>query len=242
MNEALGNVLGGTGVAAFLGGFMIFFFLIIAGAYVINSILLMKIFKKFDIEGWKAWVPFVNNWTFLEIGGQHGWWQFVPVANVIFMIIAVYNIGLKFNKSGAFVVLYIFIPIIWMIIMAIKSTTLSGSSSGEIGIGGLGVSTDQTVFATPAGSVGTAAAATAGSAEAAPVEDFTKPAASEPAAEGTNDADQILDQISNDTVETPVEPIAEAPVETPEPIVSAETPADPIDAPAETVENTPEQQ
>jgi len=128
---------------------MIFFLIIGGGIYVIFSILTMKIFKKFNIAGWKAWVPFVNTWTFLELGGQHGWWQFIPIANFIFIIIAAYNIGTKLGKDGIMIVLYLFIPIVWFIIMALKSAQPVASASGEIGIGGLGVNPDQAVFAKP---------------------------------------------------------------------------------------------
>jgi hypothetical protein len=138
--------------AAF-GGFFamlgIFIAIMSLAVYVVYSVLMMKMFKKFGVDGWKAWVPFVNTWTFLELGGQHGWWQFVPVANFIILIIAAYNIGLKFGKGGGFVVLYMFMPIVWMIIMALKSTTLAGSPSGEISVGSLGVTPEQTVFAKP---------------------------------------------------------------------------------------------
>lgn len=140
----------GAQAAAVFAAVMIPIFVILIGVYVVFSILQMKLFKKFGVAGWKAWVPFVNTWTFLELGGQHGWWQFVPVANFIFPIIAAYNIGLKFNKDGAFVVLYIFLSLIWFIIMALKSTTLSDKpSSSEINLGGLGVTADQTILAKP---------------------------------------------------------------------------------------------
>jgi hypothetical protein len=98
---------------------------------------MMQMFKKFGVESWKAWVPFVNSWTFLELGDQRGWWQFVPIAGSIFSLIAAYNIGLKFGKSGGFLALYIFLPLIWFIIMALKSTTLVGSPTNENNLGGV---------------------------------------------------------------------------------------------------------
>jgi hypothetical protein len=90
--------------------------------YVFQAIFLSKIFKKLGTEpAWSAWVPFYNIWKLLESGGQQGWWQFVPVANVIFIIIAAYNIGLKFGKSGGYVALYIFLMPIWLILLGINS-------------------------------------------------------------------------------------------------------------------------
>ncbi len=108
----------------------IFFFLFIAViiAYVVTSFLLGRIFKKAGVEQWKAWVPIYNNWKFLEIGGQQGFWAVlavIPVINLIsavFMIIAAYYIGLKLGKQGAFVVLYIFLPLVWLIWLAVDDS------------------------------------------------------------------------------------------------------------------------
>jgi len=97
------------------------------------ALLLSRIFKKAGIEGWKAWVPVYNSWTLLEMGDQPGFWAvmaFVPVLNIaaiVFMIIAMYNIGLKFGKEGAFVLLAIFVPIAWYIWLAVDSSKWKGS-------------------------------------------------------------------------------------------------------------------
>ena len=92
------------------------------GFYVIFGIFCSKIFKKLGIEpSWAAWVPFYNMWKFFEAGGQQGWWMFVPFANVVFQIIAAYNIGLRFGKGGGWVVLYLFLSPIWIILLGLNS-------------------------------------------------------------------------------------------------------------------------
>ena len=48
---------------------------------------------------------------------------------VIFIIIAMYEIGLKLGKSGAFVLLAIFVPIVWMIWLAFDSSTWPGKKA-----------------------------------------------------------------------------------------------------------------
>lgn len=58
------------------------FFAIIA-VYVLQAIFMMQLFKKAGVARWKAWVPFVNSWTFLQIGGQKGWWIFAGIAGAI---------------------------------------------------------------------------------------------------------------------------------------------------------------
>jgi hypothetical protein len=88
------------------------------------------IFKKAGQPSWVAWVPVYNSWKMLELGGQPGWWAllaFVPVVNivaVVFLYMAMYQIGLNFGKSGAFVLLAIFLPLIWMIWLAVDKTAV----------------------------------------------------------------------------------------------------------------------
>lgn len=112
-------------IAAVLG--IVYFFVLIA-AYVVNSLFLGKIFKKAGIQSWIAWVPFYNSWKLLEIGGQSGFWAIlalVPFANIgsaIFLYIAMYNIGLKLGKSGTFLLLAIFLPIVWIIWLAVDKS------------------------------------------------------------------------------------------------------------------------
>lgn len=55
----------------------------IVAAYVFSSFVLMKIFKKAGLEGWKAWVPFYNQWTLFELGGYHGGLSLIGFATAI---------------------------------------------------------------------------------------------------------------------------------------------------------------
>jgi hypothetical protein len=113
--------------------FMLFFGVI---AYVVMAILLGRIFKKAGVEAWKAWVPFYNHWTLLELGGQQGFWAvlvivpFVNIVAAIFTYIAMYNIGLKLGKDGAFVLWGIFIPIVWYIWLAVDDSKWKGKAGG----------------------------------------------------------------------------------------------------------------
>lgn len=115
--------------AAVFGVFAILFTLVMAVAmYVIMSLLTMRIFKKAGVEGWKAWVPFYNHWILLELGNQKGFWAILvvlPLVNIVsavFTYIAMYHIGLKLGKDGAFVLWAIFIPIVWYIWLAVDDS------------------------------------------------------------------------------------------------------------------------
>lgn len=102
-------------------------------AYIISAIFLGMIFKKAGEPAWKAWVPIYNSWTLLRLGGQNGIWAvlaLIPVVNIvsaIFMYIAMYHIGKKLGKSDAFVLLAIFLPLVWMIWLAVDSSTWKGA-------------------------------------------------------------------------------------------------------------------
>lgn len=122
-----------SGVAlAVLGTFFVTFLVIAVVVYVVHAIFLGKIFKKAGVEAWKAWVPIYNSWVILELGGQKGIWAvlaIVPIVNivsVVFLIIAMYQIGLNFGKEAWFVLLAIFLPLVWLIWLAIDDSKWKG--------------------------------------------------------------------------------------------------------------------
>ncbi len=113
---------------------MIGFFLFVAViGYVVMSFILSRIFKKAGVEEWIAWVPIYNSWKLLEIGGQPGWWAVlavVPVVNIVSIVmlfIAMYNIGLKLGKEGAFILWAIFIPLVWYLWLAFDTSVWDDS-------------------------------------------------------------------------------------------------------------------
>lgn len=107
-------------------------FMITLAVYALQAYLLSRIFKKAGKEAWKAWVPVYNNWVTLELGEQKGWWavlSLVPLVNIValvFMYIAMYHIGLKLRKEGAFVLLAIFLPLVWYVWLAFDGSTWQG--------------------------------------------------------------------------------------------------------------------
>jgi hypothetical protein len=46
--------------------------LVVALAYAINALLFSRLLKKAGQPIWKAWLPFVNLWTYFKIGGLKG--------------------------------------------------------------------------------------------------------------------------------------------------------------------------
>ncbi len=116
---------------------MLFFWLIFSViAYVVTAIFLGMIFKKAGLAAWTAWVPVYNGWKLLEIGGQQGFWAvlalipFVNIVSIVFVVIAEYHIGLKLGKQGAFVLLAIFLPIVWLIWLAVDGSKWNEKAAG----------------------------------------------------------------------------------------------------------------
>jgi hypothetical protein len=94
----------------------------------------MKLFAKANVSAWKAWVPFVNTWKLLNLGGYSGaiiLFNLIPiVGNIIYFVfacLAAYNIGLKLEKEGVWVVLYVFITIIWTGILGLDNSKWNDS-------------------------------------------------------------------------------------------------------------------
>jgi hypothetical protein len=118
--------------AMLVGGIFLFMLVMVVISYVVYAFLLGRIFQKAGVEQWKAWVPVYNTWVLLELGGQQGFWAIlalIPIVQIValvFMYIAMYEIGLKLEKQGAFVLLAIFLPIVWLVWLAFDGSKWKG--------------------------------------------------------------------------------------------------------------------
>ncbi len=92
-----------TGQSASLGYTLVLLIVIIS---------LWKIFEKAGEEGWKAIIPFYNAYILFRIAGQSGWnfiLLFIPIVNLIMAIILSLDLAKRFNKSGAFGIIGLFL-------------------------------------------------------------------------------------------------------------------------------------
>lgn len=84
-----------------------------------------KVFSKAGQPGWAVLVPFYNVYVFLKVAGKPGWWMaiilLVPVANLIFAIMALAGMAKNFGKGGGYVVGLILLPIIFYPILGFGS-------------------------------------------------------------------------------------------------------------------------
>lgn len=84
-----------------------------------------KVFSKAGQPGWAVLIPFYNIYVFLKVAGKPGWWMaiilLVPIANLIFAIMATAALAKNFGKGGGFVVGLILLPIVFWPILGFGS-------------------------------------------------------------------------------------------------------------------------
>ncbi len=101
--------------------FFAFFFLLYIGIIALMIISMWKIFVKANQPGWAAIVPFYNYYVMIEIAKKPTWWfgmMFVPLANIVFIIMIINRLVKNFGKSEGFTVGVIFLPYVFFPILA----------------------------------------------------------------------------------------------------------------------------
>jgi hypothetical protein len=97
--------------------------LLALAVYVWTAASLQAMFRKAGQPAWKAWVPFVNTVTLLQLGGFSGWWillvlvPVVDIALVVILIVAYYRIGRSFDVGGGMTVLAALLFPVWSSIL-----------------------------------------------------------------------------------------------------------------------------
>ena len=67
-----------------------------------------------------------DDWNVFEIAGKPDWWLillFIPIANIVVMILTYVEIARKFGKSDAFAVGMVFLPFIFWPMLGFGSAT-----------------------------------------------------------------------------------------------------------------------
>jgi len=80
-----------------------------------------KVFEKAGQPGWVCIIPFYNIIILLKISNKPWWWIFmffIPIANIVFMIMMLHRISLSFGKGAGFTVGLLFLSIIFWGILA----------------------------------------------------------------------------------------------------------------------------
>ncbi|MCH5261318.1 MAG: hypothetical protein J1F42_00230 [Lachnospiraceae bacterium] len=108
---------------------MAIYYIIMLALTVLLLVSLWKIFVKAGKPGWAAIVPFYNFYCLFEISFGNGWLFlliFVPCVNVVMQIIAYVKLAQAFGKSGGFAVGVIFLPYIFLPILAFDGSQYYG--------------------------------------------------------------------------------------------------------------------
>lgn len=126
----------GSGLAL-LAALSLFWTIFAIGFYILSSIFLMKIFEKAGVQGkWRAWVPIYNYMVFSKLGDLSPWLiliaigasillSWIPVIGwvvallpLIVTLLAAWRVGLKLQKEAVWLILYFFLSIVWLGILA----------------------------------------------------------------------------------------------------------------------------
>ena len=120
-NAANSSIVGGMFV------FMVIMWIISIIIGVIGIVSLWKIFKKAGKPGWTALIPFYNYYVMCEIAEKQ-WWHvlllFVPIAQIYSLFVVYDGVSKKFGKSTGFSVGMLFLPYIFLPILAFSDAQM----------------------------------------------------------------------------------------------------------------------
>lgn len=100
---------------------VLLFFLIYIGIVVFMIISMWKVFEKANQPGWASIVPIYNIIVMMEIAKKPTWWVamfFIPIANIVFMIMALNGISKNFGKDEGFTAGLVLLGIVFWPILA----------------------------------------------------------------------------------------------------------------------------
>nr|WP_294858063.1 DUF5684 domain-containing protein [uncultured Fluviicola sp.] len=103
---------------------LLFFFIVYFGIIALMIISMWKVYEKANKPGWAAIVPVYNLIIMLEIAKKPTWWvamYFVPVANIVFMIMTMNGVSKNFGKDEGFTVGMVLLGIVFWPILAFGS-------------------------------------------------------------------------------------------------------------------------
>jgi hypothetical protein len=122
---------GGGAAAGLFGGVMGFVYFAVL---VFVIVAMWKLFTKAGEPGWYSIIPIWSTIVLLKIVGRPMWWFllfFVPVVNIVIMIIVLNDLSKSFGKGVGFTVGLVLLPYIFMLILGF-------GGSPYLGPGGVG--------------------------------------------------------------------------------------------------------
>lgn len=92
--------------------------------YVWYALALSRLFPRIDGEGWKGWVPVLNEAEILARGGVPAWsvvFYFIPIVQlygIYLKVVATHRINRRFGRGAGMTVLAILLPPVWATVLA----------------------------------------------------------------------------------------------------------------------------
>lgn len=104
-----------------MSGAAICVYVILIAISIFTLVCMWKIFTKANQEGWAAIVPIYNSYVLFKITWGSGWLfllMFVPLVNIVIMMITQVKLARAFGKGGGFACGLIFLTVIFEAILA----------------------------------------------------------------------------------------------------------------------------
>ena len=126
MNYGDGAATGAL-VALIFGIYAVVIIVALLVNYVLYAIALTLFFRKVGVEEWIAWIPYYRYWKWLEVGGQNGAFALFGIipygiyVTLVFLYIGMWRTGRAFGKDAGMLVLGIFLPFVWLFILASRT-------------------------------------------------------------------------------------------------------------------------
>lgn len=107
-------------------------FLMFVAFYVYFAVAIQTMAKKVGMaNAWMAWIPLLNIYLLLKIGGKPGWWMillFIPIVNIIIMIMMWMAVAERMKKPSWLGILMI-VPIANLIVPGYLAFADGGANS-----------------------------------------------------------------------------------------------------------------
>ena len=104
-------------------------FLFLTALAIVEIVALWKVFAKAGEPGWAALIPFYNTYVLFKIAWGNGWkflLLLIPIANIVFSIMANVKLAKAFGKGGGFAVGLILLPVVFYPILGFGSAQYEG--------------------------------------------------------------------------------------------------------------------
>jgi hypothetical protein len=128
MDYSYGYSTSSSDAALFAGlGIVYFIVCLLLSAFMI--VVMWKIFAKANQPGWAAIVPFYNSYVLFDITWGNGilfLLLLIPFVNFVIMLITIAKLAQSFGKGGGFLVGLIFLPVIFLPMLAFGSAQYIG--------------------------------------------------------------------------------------------------------------------